>query len=109
MQYHRSLPRPQARPRVADHQCVRPSEAARNSAQSVAEVQRRHPNATLAGGAGATGTIFVWFSTEVMGLPMDATASAAFITVFSSGTLLIGRRGLKGVLKGVWYGSSNDG
>jgi hypothetical protein len=39
---------------------------------------------------------------------MDATASAAFVTLFSSGALLIGRKGLKGVLKGMWRGNQDE-
>lgn len=77
-------------------------------ARAAAEIQRRYPNATLAGGAGAFGTCVVWTSTNVARLPMDAAVGAAFATVFSSAALVIGRRGLKGVLRAMWRGNSAE-
>lgn len=73
-------------------------------ARAAARVQRRHPNATLSAGSGSVATIIVWGATAV-GVPMDAAAAAAFATMFSAVALLIGRKGLKGVVAGVWRGN----
>lgn len=75
---------------------------------ATANVQRNHPNATLAGGAGAFGTIIVWFSTDIISVPMDATTGATFATVFSAGALFIGRQGLKGALRTIWEGKRSE-
>jgi len=77
-------------------------------AHAPAAVQQRHPNATLAGGAGTLGTCIVWTATT-LGAPMDATVGAAFATVFSSGALFIGRKGLKGAVSAMWWGDGKEG
>lgn len=86
---------------------MRPSEVPTASVQAVAEVQRRHPNATLSGGTGAFATVVVWFSTNILSMPMDAVTGAAFATVLATGALVIGRKGLKGVLSGMWRGGGD--
>ncbi len=78
------------------------------AAQKAADVQRRYPNGTLATGAGALGTVIVWFSTNVGHLPMDASAGAAFATVFAGVASFVGRKGLKGCLRTIWVGAGDD-
>jgi hypothetical protein len=50
-----------------------------------------HPNASTSGVTGALGICVVWTATT-LGLPMDATAGAAFAAVITAGVLFIGRR-----------------
>lgn len=70
------------------------------------DVPRNHPNATLSGTTGALATVAVWFSTSVLGLDMDATVGAAVATTLSAFALVLGRRGLRGLLRLMWAGDN---
>lgn len=76
--------------------------------QGAANVQRRYPNGTLATGAGALGTVIVWLATNLGHLPMDASAGAAFATVFAGVASFVGRKGLKGCFHAIWAGAGDE-
>ncbi len=76
--------------------------------QRAADVQRKYPNGTLATGAGALGTAVVWISTNIGHLPMDASAGAAFATLFAGVASFVGRKGLKGCLHVIWRGDDEE-
>jgi hypothetical protein len=71
------------------------------------KLHRRHPNASraLTHGAGL-GTLFVW-SAGLAGLEMPPEVAAAFAGAVASLFLLIGKRGLKGLLLDLWHGSDD--
>ena len=67
----------------------------------------RHPNASraLTHGAGL-GTMIVW-AVGLAGLEMPPEIAAAFAGAIASMFLLIGKRGIKGMIDDVWHGSGD--
>lgn len=69
------------------------------------QVVNTYPSGTLATTAGGAGTAVVWFSTQIVGVPMDATTGAVMATIFAGVATFVGRSGIKGVFGYVWRGS----
>jgi hypothetical protein len=64
-----------------------------------------HPNAVagLAGGAGL-GTLLVWILNKYAGADLPPEAATAIAGAVGALVLLIGKRGLKGLIGLVWHG-----
>ena len=68
----------------------------------------RNPNASVALGSGAAlGPLIVW-SVGLTGTPMSAEVGAAFGGVVAALFLLIGRRGVRGLLSQIWRGGEGE-
>jgi hypothetical protein len=71
-------------------------------------VVSRNPNASVALGSGAAlGPLIVWF-VGLTGTPMSAEVGAAFGGVVAASFLLIGRRGIRGLLAQIWRGGEGE-
>jgi hypothetical protein len=70
-------------------------------------IRERHPNASraLTHGSGL-GTLIVWV-VGLLGLKMPAEIAAAFAGGLASLFLVVGRRGIKGMLHDVWHGAGH--
>ena len=72
--------------------------------QSSAGVIARHPNASVALGSGSgVGALVVWI-VGLSGTAMPPEVGAAMGGVVAAIALVIGRRGIKGVLTAIWRG-----
>ncbi len=68
----------------------------------------RNPNASVALGSGAAlGPLIVWV-VGLTGTPMTAEVGAAFSGVVAALFLLIGRRGIRGLLAQAWRGGDGE-
>ena len=68
----------------------------------------RNPNASVALGSGAAlGPLIVWF-VGLTGTPMTPEVGAAFGGVVAALFLLIGRRGIRGLLTQIWRGGEGE-
>lgn len=63
-----------------------------------------HPNASLATGLGGAGVLAVWLAGH-LGASLTGEESAALSGAVTSLGLLIGRRGVRGLLHFLWRGS----
>lgn len=71
-------------------------------------VVSRNPNASVALGSGAAlGPLVVWF-VGLTGTPMSAEVGAAFGGIVAALFLLIGRRGIRGLLAQIWRGGEGE-
>jgi hypothetical protein len=68
-------------------------------------IRKRHPNASraLTHGSGL-GALIVW-AAGLSGLEMPPEIAAAFAGALASLFLVIGKRGIKGMILGLWNGS----
>ena len=72
--------------------------------ESQGSVVARHPNASIALGSGAgLGPLIVW-SVELTGTPMPAEVGAAFGGVLAALFLILGRGGIRGLVRWAWRG-----
>jgi hypothetical protein len=72
---------------------------------SSGSIVARNPNASVALGSGAgLGPLVVWF-VGFTGTPMPAEVGAALGGVVAALFLLIGRRGVRGMLMSLWRGT----
>ena len=67
---------------------------------------RNHPNATLATTVGSVSTLVLW-GAGALGIAMSAEAGAGLATLLVGGSLVLGRKGLKGIVGGIWRGSED--
>lgn len=75
---------------------------------SSGNVLSRNPNASIALSSGAgLGPLIVWF-VGLTGTPMTAEVGAAFGGVVAALFLLIGRRGIRGLLAQIWRGGEGQ-
>jgi hypothetical protein len=65
----------------------------------------KHPNATVALGSGSgLGALIVWI-VGIGGIAMPAEVGAVIAGVVAAVALLIGREGIKGLLRALWIGN----
>lgn len=62
-----------------------------------------HPNAATAGAATGPTVLIVWLAGH-FGLNVGAEVAVVVAGVVASGALLIGRKGLRGVIRTIWSG-----
>jgi hypothetical protein len=74
----------------------------------VRHVANRYPQGVTTVSAGTLATVIIWVSTNVAHVSMDASAGAAFATVFAGVASFVGRKGLKGCWSAIWRGSEAD-
>jgi hypothetical protein len=75
---------------------------------SSGNVLSRNPNASVALGSGAAlGPLIVW-CVSLTGTPITAEVGAAFGGVVAALFLLIGRRGIRGLLEQIWRGGDGE-
>ena len=73
-------------------------------ASGTRRIVSRHPNASVALGSGAgLGPLVVW-CVGLIGTPMSAEVGAALGGLLAAAFLLIGRRGIRGLLIQAWRG-----
>lgn len=65
----------------------------------------KHPNATTAGGAGGLALLVVWILGYFGITDIGAEEAVVATGLLTSAALLIGRKGLKGILRGLWIGN----
>ena len=72
---------------------------------SAGNVVSRNPNASIALGSGSgCGALVIWLF-GVGGLQVPPEVAAVIGAVAAAGFLLIGRRGIKGAILGLWRGN----
>lgn len=64
---------------------------------------RQHPNASLATGLGSFGVLLVWVAGN-LGLSLNAEEASAASGAVTSIGLVIGRRGIIGIVRMIWRG-----
>lgn len=63
-----------------------------------------HPNASLAAGSSSIAVVIVWLSGH-FGLDMTAEVAASVTGLIASGMLVLGRNGLRGLMRILWHGN----
>ena len=71
------------------------------------KVVRHHPNASLATTVGSIATLILWAAGAV-GIAMNAEQGALTATVLVSASLFVGRRGIRGVIRGIINGFEEE-
>lgn len=64
-----------------------------------------HPQATTAGAATAPGLLIVWLAGH-FGIDIGAEEAIVFGGALTTVVLLVGRKGLRGILRAVWAGNN---
>jgi hypothetical protein len=80
------------------------SPAAGNATTSSGRAIARHPNASVALGSGSGLGAFVVWLVGLSGTSMPAEVGAAVGGIVAATALVIGRRGIKGVIRALWQG-----
>jgi hypothetical protein len=70
--------------------------------------RRNHPNASLATVSGSVSTLTLW-AAGAIGIAMTAEVGAAIATILVTTSLLVGRKGIKGIMSAAWRGDGDDG
>jgi hypothetical protein len=65
---------------------------------------QQHPNASLAAGSSSLGVVIVWLSGH-FGLDMTAEVAASVTGLIAAGALVLGRNGLRGLMRILWHGN----
>jgi hypothetical protein len=68
---------------------------------------KKHPNASLAATVGSVSTLVLWIAGAI-GIAMSAEAGAAAATLLVAGSLLVGKKGIRGLIGSIWKGSDNE-
>jgi hypothetical protein len=68
------------------------------------QTPRQHPNASLAAGTSSASVVAVWTAGH-FGLDMTAEVASAFTGLIAAGALVIGRNGLRGLMRILWHGN----
>ena len=79
------------------------AEAASKTVGAPKRAAKRHPNAATAGISGSVATLVI-AGAGALGFSMEAATAAALATLTSTGALVVGRSGVRGVMAGVWSG-----
>lgn len=81
----------------------------REAAGAPRRAARKHPNATTAGVSGSLSTLVI-AGVGALGYSMEAATGAALTTVVATTALVIGSRGVKGMVAGIvnGFGGGDD-
>lgn len=68
----------------------------------------KHPNAALSVGTGGAGVLIIWLLGHT-GVSMPNEVAVLVAAAITSVALLVGRKGVRGVIRLVWHGSDDEG
>jgi len=70
-------------------------------------VVKNHPNTSLAATIGLISVFVAWIA-GIIGVVLSAEAGAGLATLLVATSLFIGKRGIKGLISGIWNGFKDD-
>lgn len=69
--------------------------------------QLKHPNAVASGSSSTAGVLLIYVL-GLVGLTLTPVVAAAAVGALGTLTLLIGREGMRGILRTIWKGSKEE-